>query len=60
MNIALKFGVTLPNKAINIEYASVMARQIEALKSIAWRAKVGQTAVMIPVIAVKLNQLYKQ
>lgn len=60
MNIALTFGVTLPSKTINMEYASVMARQVEALKSIAWRAKVRQTAVMIPVIAVKLNQLYKQ
>lgn len=60
MNIASKFGFTFPNKAINAEYASVMARQVEALKSIAWRAKIGKTAVMVPVIAVKLDQLYKQ
>ena len=60
MKMTSKFGFTLSNKAINTEYASVMARQVEALKSIAWRAKIGQTAVMIPIIAVKLNQLYKQ
>ena len=60
MNIASKFGFTLSNKAINTEYTSVMARQVGALKSIVWRAKIGKTAVMVPIIAVKLDQLYKQ
>lgn len=60
MNITSKFGFTLSNKTINIEHTSVMARQIELLRSIVQRAKVGQTAVITPIIAVKLAQLYKQ
>ena len=60
MDMASRFGFGLSSKAINTEYASVMARQIEALKSIVWRAKIEQTAVMLPIVAVKLNQLYKQ
>ena len=60
MNITSKFGFTLPSKAINIEYTSVIARQVETLKSIVQRAKMGQTAVVAPIVAVKLAQLYKQ
>jgi len=60
MNITSKFGFTLPSKAINTTHTSVMARQIETLKSIVQRAKIGQTAVIAPIVTIKLAQLYKQ
>ena len=60
MSIISKFGFTLPSKAVNTEYTGVMVRQIETLKSIVQRAKMGQTAVVSPIIAIKLAQLYKQ
>lgn len=60
MNITSKFGFMLSNKADNIEQTSVIARQIEALRTVVQRAKMGETAVYAPTITVKLNQLYKQ
>ena len=60
MNIISKFGFTLPNKAVDSEQTSVIARQIETLRSVAQRAKMEQTAVIAPIIAIKLTQLYKQ
>ena len=60
MNITSKFGFALPSNAVNTEYTSVMARQIETLKLIAQRAKMGQTAVIAPIVSLKLAQLYKQ
>ena len=60
MKITSKFGFTLPSKAINTAHTSVMARQIETLKSIVQRAKIGQTAVIAPIVTIKLAQLYKQ
>jgi len=60
MKIISKLGFTLPSNAINTEYTSVMARQIETLKSIVQRAKMEQTAVIAPIVAIKLAQLYKQ
>jgi len=60
MNIISKFGFTLPSKAVNSDRTSVITRQMETLRSVARRAKVGQTAVVTPIIAIKLAQLYKQ
>ncbi len=59
MNIITALKSTLLKESAKTEETSVMARKVETLRSLTRRAKVSQTAVVAPIIAIKLHQLYK-
>ncbi len=60
MNILTILKSTLTNESVKTDETSVIARQMETLRALGQRAKMGQTAVIAPIIAVKLHQLYEQ